>query len=406
MRTQPTRRQLLGLGAGLLSGGFGSVAARDPAPDTELLARLAALEPNEAVSLGQAQVVGDFNDVARRHALHLSGPRSRDYTLKMVWAPERRSALFAGANHASPHRLNDVWEFDLAALSWRLLYAPDLPRSYTGLGDDASDVEFRDGVLQTRRGGPAVIGHGWWGLTYDPQRRELLFMNTWVTDHDAAIRRVGGDPALRYRGPPLWGFDPETARWRAIRTPAPGPRAPFGALLEHVPELGGAVWHARELGTTWLYDPAAQTWRDLKANAATRDFVAQSPPREAVAYHDPKRRLIVAQGGLRSFHFDTATRRWQRVADATATPEQAPHAHDARTSMVHDPVSGHGLLIDFRARRLWAYEPDRTSWRELRPRGRPMPPGPRKLAYLDVALNVLVVIDDTEVWAYRYRAAA
>ena len=66
-------------------------------------------------------------------------------------------------------KLNDIWEFDL-------------PRGYSDLRQDTSDVEFRDGILVTTRGGPAVIAHTWWGLTYGPRHKALLFMNTWVTD--------------------------------------------------------------------------------------------------------------------------------------------------------------------------------------------------------------------------------
>jgi len=124
--------------------------------DEAILKRLASMPPNHGLRLGEARLVGDFNEVARRFDLHKTGPRSRDFCRKMAWAPERQRALFAGANHGSPHRLNDVWEFDLAAMAWTLLYAPDNPRTYGGLGPDASDVVFRDGVVQKRRGGPAT----------------------------------------------------------------------------------------------------------------------------------------------------------------------------------------------------------------------------------------------------------
>jgi hypothetical protein len=81
-----------------------------------VLAKIQALKANQAALLGQAQVVGEFNEVARRYNLHKTGPMGRDFTIKMVWAPERRRALFCGANHGVPHRLNDVWEFDLTAV--------------------------------------------------------------------------------------------------------------------------------------------------------------------------------------------------------------------------------------------------------------------------------------------------
>ncbi|MFT5853778.1 MAG: hypothetical protein ACI8XO_001019, partial [Verrucomicrobiales bacterium] len=41
---------------------------------------------------------------------------------------------------------------------------------------------------------------------------------------------------------------------------------------------------------------------------------------------------------------------------------------------------------------------------KLAPQGEPMPNGGKRLAYVDPAMNVLVVIDKTEVWAYRYRS--
>jgi hypothetical protein len=97
-------------------------------PKPAVVDRLAALKPNHGVLLGKADVVGEFNATARRYDLDKTGPRGRDYSIKMCWAPDRNRALFCGANHAVPHRLNDVWEFDLPSLTWALLYAPDLPR--------------------------------------------------------------------------------------------------------------------------------------------------------------------------------------------------------------------------------------------------------------------------------------
>jgi hypothetical protein len=84
-----------------------------------VLENLKSLKNNRAVLLGQAKVLGDFNDTARKYNLHKTGPLARDFTLKMVWAPERKYAHYFGANHGVPHRLNDVWEFDLPSLSCR-----------------------------------------------------------------------------------------------------------------------------------------------------------------------------------------------------------------------------------------------------------------------------------------------
>jgi hypothetical protein len=96
-------------------------------PQPAIADTLAALKPNHGVRLGKADVVGEFNATARKYDLDKTGPRARDFTLKMCWAPDRTRALYCGANHGVPHRLNDVWEFDLPSLTWVLLYAPDLP---------------------------------------------------------------------------------------------------------------------------------------------------------------------------------------------------------------------------------------------------------------------------------------
>jgi hypothetical protein len=417
MSADPGRRRFLGVGAAagalapaLTLGAFpaavqgapssASAGAADPPKVAHLLANLG---PNEGRTLGRLRIEGHFNDTARRFGLHRTGPRSRDYSLKTVWCPTRRTALYAGANHGSPHRLNDVWEFDLALPGWRLLYAPDLPRSYAGLGDDASDVVFRDGVLQTMRGGPAIIGHTWWGLTWDAQRERLLFMNTWVADEAAAIRLLGGEPQERFSGPPLWSFDPAAGRWAFVRTTSPAPKAPFGSMLEYIPALGGAVWHANhwQFRGTWLLDTSSDSWRALITPGTDPQFERHAPVREAVGWFDPSRGLLVAHEGYRSHHVDGALR-WREVGTAHG---QGPDVHDARTPAFYDPVSREGLLLDRKNRRLWAWNPDAARWKAVTPAGDPMPTGARMLACLDLSRNALVVADDTTAWVYRYRVS-
>lgn len=392
------RRGVLTLAAAPLWPSRPHAADAPLAPNATALERIQSLRPNQSLRLGRAKVVGEFNATAREFGLDRTGPRARDFCRKMVWAPERRRALFAGANHGTPHRLNDVWEFDLAALTWLLLYAPDLPRTYGGLGTDASDVEFRDGVLMTRRGGPAVIGHTWSGLTYDAAQRCMLFMNTWPINVEPLVQQVGGDPGQRYLGPPLWRFDAAARRWSVVKTPQPWPKAAVGALLEWVPELGGSVWHLNnwQLSASWLLDSERNAWRVIADAKSSPGFGDQAPGRELVGYHDPVRKRIVAQYKTDTFHFDTATRRWTRSVVSGAVD-----GHDAHTGFYRHPASGLGLLVDFRDGRLHVYNPDSASWRTVKPDGEPMPSGARALAFVDQHLNVLTVIDDTEVWVYR-----
>ena len=369
-----------------------------------VLKKLANLAPNHAVRLGNARVLGEFNEVARRFKLDQTGPLGRDYSIKMVWAPERQRALFAGANHGRPHRLNDVWEFDLGALAWVLLYPPDNPRSYAGLGPDPSDVRFRDGILVTERGGPVVIGHTWWGITWDEKKRELLFMNTWDTNQGAAIEQLQGNPDDRYQGPPLWSFDPQSQQWRFNKTSSPFPRAPFGGMFEYVPDLGGAIWHTNhwQMLATWLFLSDTQTWTNLRANTDTGDFKTESPKTEQVGYYDPQREVIIAQRGHDTFQFDVHEERWSKILTKPEQAEHWPSGHDAFAPMYRDPKSGHGLLVDFRSNTLWAYDPATNWWTQLHPNGEAMPEGSKRLAYFDPEHGVFVVIKGLEVWIYRH----
>lgn len=377
-----------------------------PEPNARVLQWLRDLPPGRGVVLGDARVEGEFNPVAREYALDRTGPRGRDFSVKMVWSPERGTAWFLGANHGSPHRLNDVWEFDLASLTWRLAYAPDNPRSYAGMGKDASDVVFRDGVLQTLRGGPAVIGHTWWGLTYDDKSRQIIYMNTWATDQEKVIRELGGNPDARYRGAPLWTFSPASSSWTALRPGQPFPRAPFAGLLEYVPVLDGVVWHSNhwQMRATWLYSTTSGGWRKLTEHGTAVDYVKDLPAQEQVGYYDPRRAMLVVMRGGRVAHFDVARNHWAKVLDLPKDSADAPDAHDARTPIYYDPVSGHGLLFDLKDDAVWSYDPDAKHWSRQAVSGDPVPQGKKRLSYFDPRHNVLVVIDGVKVWAYRYRA--
>ena len=384
----------------------GRASAADLVPKPAVAEKLAALKPNQAVLLGKADVVGEFNDTARKYDLHKTGPKGRDFTIKMCWAPDRGRALFLGANHAVPHRLNDVWEFDLPSLTWSMLYAPDLPRGYTDLGKDTSDVEFKDGLFVTKRGGPAIIAHTWWGLTYDPKRKALLFMNTWVTEQKKAAAALGGDPAQLYAGPPLWAFFPATRTWKAFRAPKPYPAAIFGGMLEYIPELGNSVWHANnwQMRGTWVHDYDKDTWKDLKANGDPKAFEKEAAEPEQIGYYDPGRKIVVAQRHYDSHHYDPVKNVWKKTRTGNKDDDKTPYGHDARSVMYHDAKSGHGLLVQFQTNTVWAYDPDAASWTKLAPDGDPMPTGNKRLAYVDPKAGVVVVIDGVTVWAYRYKA--
>lgn len=388
----------------------GGVVGKEPVlePDGGVMAKLSSLKPGHAITLGKIKVIGEFNETARKFNLDRTGPMGRDFTIKMVWMPDRKRSLFLGANHGVPHRLNDVWEFDLPSLTWSMLYAPDLPRDYMGMGKDHSDVEFKNGLLITKRGGPAVIAHTWWGFTYDPVEKAALFMNTWVTDRKKCVRELGGDPALLDDGPPLWAFFPATRTWKPRQVPKPAPAPIFGGLLEYIPELRGSIWHANnwQMHGTWLYDNSSNRFRDLKSNDSAARFEKEAPAPEQVGYYDPARKLVIVHRHFDTHHFDPVKNEWKCVLRGDKESGKVPYGHDAYAPMYRDAATGHGLLVELRTNSIWAYNPDSVTWVKLTPMGDAMPKGNKRLVCVDPELKVLLVLDGTTAWAYRHQASA
>ncbi len=367
----------------------------------EALAKIKQLKPNQAAIIGKATVIGEFNEVAKKYELDRTGPRGRDFTIRMVWAPERNRVLFCGANHGTPHRLNDVWEFDLASMAWIMLYAPDNPRDYTGIGKDFSDVEFKDGILITKRGGPAIIAHTWWGFTYDPEQKQLLFMNTWVTNQKKAVEQLGGDPEQLYAGPPLWAFSPATGKWTMLKTEQPYPRPIFGGMLEYIPELKGSIWHANnwQMHGTWLYEAKPNAWKNLKANEPKGDFEQHSPEPEQVGYYDPKRKLVIVQRHKATHHFDVTRTSGRRCSRSirTLTKCRMVTTRTPRCTTIQSAATG--CSSSSRRTRSGLAILTKHGVDKLKPEGDAMPEGNKRLAYFDHAQNVFVIIHDTTVWS-------
>src|SRR5690606_9070749 len=116
-------------------------------PDPAVETILAGLGDNSAALLPPGKVVGEFGRFAKEFKLDRNGPWGRDFTIKMAWMADRRRAFFCGANHGSPHRLNDAWEYDLPSNTWVLLYDPDYNDSNRRENLPAAGVVLKDGIL-------------------------------------------------------------------------------------------------------------------------------------------------------------------------------------------------------------------------------------------------------------------
>ncbi|MBL8483135.1 MAG: hypothetical protein JNJ60_13125, partial [Rhodocyclaceae bacterium] len=220
------------------------------------------------------------------HAALKYGPGRRDFSNKMAYAPDRGSALYCGANHGSPHRLNDVWEFHLLSNTWRMLVAPghdatvlrallnteqklrealvtgrdpdknraELDKLGAQIRDWYRNVDVKNGYLEdTVNGGPVEPSHTWDGVTYDEATRRLYWA---VLDSDNFAEernRVQRERATRFAqwtgrdvaqtlarlrpGSSMYWFDPAKARWSRQLGDAPLPvMRGMGGTLVYLPD--------------------------------------------------------------------------------------------------------------------------------------------------------------------------
>jgi hypothetical protein len=392
--------------------GFGQpCSAADPelsrAPDAQVLKIIDSLGDNCSAALPPMKVAGDLNAEAIKHGLDKSGPGVRNYCIKMVWMPDRKRAIFYGANHGAPHRLNDVWEYDLPSNTWVCLYGPDPSK---GRNADWKDVDWenvKDGVIRTKRGGPAIIPHSWWNMTYDPDLKAMLTLCSWSMSHPDLFKLLQNGK----HQPPLWAFYPEKRRWEAIlgsKFIGQVPAYENARSLEYIPELQGSLWTKSD--GMWLYDSRANTWKQLGEAKVYGDSL---PAREQVTAYIPDLRILIAhdrrgQGNSgqgwaqsRTSHYLVERNRWQVVCEGKEM-NNPPAGFDALTNFAYDTVGKVCLLWDPKwTKALWAYDPRTTKWSRLEPRGAPPPTGrDSELAYYDAARNVFVVPGQ---WVYRYK---
>lgn len=409
---KPRTNWSLALLAVLAAGGLSAHAEEpklDPElpPDAETLKQIDALGDNSACILGDPKIIEDLGDFAKGwHNMKKTGPGGRDFTIKMAWMPDRKRAFFCGANHGSPHRFNDGWEYDLASNTWVLLYTPDY-NDRGGITDyDKQTLMLQDGWLRTKKGGPGHPAHTWWGLTYDPSQRAVLWYCAWPGYRlKEKLDAIGATQDQLYKGPPMWAFHPNEKKWEPLPSTQPWPRNKFGASLQYVPELKGSLWNYDD--NAWLFDAANKTWKNLTVKSAAL-------PIETVTCYDPGRKLMIAHRGppkegqpRRTWHCAVQGDKvgaWEPAAEGN---DDLPNGHDASSWMYFDPVGKVALLYERGSNAIWSYDPDQKKWAKNTPQGAApkWAEKERTLAYFDTARNVFVVVGYDSVWCYRFKKA-
>jgi len=398
------------------------------APNPVVMAKLKALGQNSCVVFDRTGIIEDLGDFAKGwHNMKKTGPRSRDYTTKMAYMPDRKRAFFCGANHGSPHRFNDAWEFDLPSCTWVLLYVPDYNDKGKITEYDKKTLVVKDGWLRTRKGGPGHPAHTWSGLTYDPKLKAAVWYCYWPSYRlDAKLKAIGKTQADLYKGPPIWVFYPAKKKWQPMPTAKPWPSVKYAAAsMEYVPDLGGSLLLCGNKASLLNGEKRSWTPQSVKGQAL-RCY-------STLVCYDPGRKLLIAHKGLlpregskvhalpETWHgsvVNGSLSKWEKVvslgneaAEKWKKRQQGskmPEGHEIRSFLYFDPVGKVALNFEMRSKAIWSYDPDIRKWTKQTPKGPPPPFSKREriLAYMDLARNVFVVIGYKKVWCYRFKRIA
>lgn len=239
--------------------------------------------------------------------------------------------------------------------------------------------------------------------------KALIWANPYGSDAEAA-KVLGVDRAKLYKGPPFWLFYPEEKKWKPLKTEPPFPTKVGGAqAMEYVPGLGGPVFYSSNWFSEgmWLYNPKTNGWRDLKPNGGESMYHGKNSPKaSAVMAYDSANKLIVAQHGKATYHYDVVASKWAKVLDEPKESEKVPFGAESQTPFAYDPAAKVCLLYSpATPDHVWAYHPKDRKWDKVKFQG-PAGPKGRNIGYFDPDRNVLVVNDRTTVWIYRHKKAA
>ena len=257
----------------------------------------------------------------------------------MVYDPVRHVALHFGGELVDGYS-NSTWAYDPVANAWTELEPGGLVPSARCLAATAYDPV----------GGRMIV---FGGQVFEQEKDESL----WFDD--------------------TWAYDPAANTWTELKPSGAVPSARSMTSMVYDPVgkkmiLFGGGNGQTAFNDTWTYDPAENRWTKLKPKG--------SPPKclgFATAY-DPVRRAVLLFGGEGmegylgdTWSYDPAANTWTELKPGTA-----PTARFA-SAMVHDPAGNRFILFGggVYTSRLemdcfsdtWSYDPAANTWTELKP---------------------------------------
>jgi hypothetical protein len=318
--------------------------------------------------------------------------------------------MFCGGGH-NVRPSNDVWEYDLAGNAWICLRGAD-PAFAATASWFRDNAMLKDGIVVTKSVAPVRMHHQWDQVTYDPNRKLLLYIDSMPRSlrYDVNLDQEGNalerglgithDELAAKLGPDgiyVWGFDAARRAWthREFVVNWKGPGNTVGGrqesgILEYLPDRHTLFFAG--YGGALLRDPQAASWTRLRGSGRTYGAVG-------VYDHDTQRVIAIRGGKTLSHALDGNG--WRTVIE-----DGPAKGTDASCTLHYDPVAKRVIMFSVAATpHLWLYDAARNVWSDPKPGG-DIPSGisgERMIVYYDAARNVLVCYDSQQIWVYRCR---
>jgi N-acetylneuraminic acid mutarotase len=225
----------------------------------------------------------------------------------MVYIPSASKLLLFGGWAGGTTYINSMWGYDLAANTWA----------------DLTTGRTKQGTLVAT--GPLPAARATQAMVYDPSTGKVMVF--------------GGFDGTSYYND-TWAFDPATNVWTKLSPAGSVPGARAGHSLVYDSNSAKMIlfggWNGSdELNDTWAYDPATNTWTNLRPTGR----IPTARDSQAMAY-DPDSKVMILFGGWSSLKeyndtwvYDPAANTWTDLEPAGTVPSAR-----ALQQMVYDPV--------------------------------------------------------------------